>query len=75
MALDAYVRNINSALRLKEYMGNAAPTDLGDGTFNVGDRVRNTAPSAAGPPGWVCTTATVPGTTPAVFKAEANVAS
>lgn len=47
---------------------NAAPVA---GTFAVGDKCWNTAPSAGGTPGWVCTTAGTPGT----WKAMANVAA
>ena len=32
------------------------------GTWQVGDRVWNTAPTATGTPGWICTTAGTPGT-------------
>lgn len=46
---------------------NAAPVA---GTFAVGDKCWNTAPSAGGTPGWVCTTAGTPGT----WKAMANLA-
>jgi hypothetical protein len=38
--------------------GTAAPTT---GTWAVGDKRWNTAPAAAGTPGWVCTTAGTPG--------------
>lgn len=48
--------------------GAAAPTT---GTWARGDVVLNGAPSAAGTPGWVCTTAGTPGT----WKAMANVAA
>jgi len=46
----------------------AAPTT---GTWAVGDTAWNTAPAAAGTPGWVCTTAGTPGT----WKAMAVLAS
>lgn len=46
----------------------AAPASL---TWAVGDQCFNTAPAAAGTPGWVCTTAGTPGT----WKARANVAA
>lgn len=48
--------------------GAAAPTT---GTWAVGDKRYNTAPAAAGTPGWVCTTAGTPGT----WKAMANLAA
>jgi hypothetical protein len=46
----------------------AAPTT---GTWLRGDVVWNTAPAAAGAPGWVCVTGGTPGT----WKAMANVAA
>lgn len=48
--------------------GTAAPTT---GTWAVGDKRWNTAPVAAGAPGWVCTTAGTPGT----WKAMAALAA
>jgi hypothetical protein len=70
---DGFVRphtkvGANSIMRRTEY-ASAAPTS---GSYYVGDIVWNTAPSAGGAPGWVCTTAGV-GT--AVFKAMANLAA
>jgi hypothetical protein len=50
----------------KQWWGTAAPTT---GTWARGDSVLNSTPSAAGPPGWVCTTAGTPGT----WKARANL--
>lgn len=52
----------------KNWYGSAAPTT---GSWNRGDVVWNSAPSAGGVPGWVCTTAGTPGT----WKAMANVAA
>lgn len=52
----------------RETEGAAAPTA---GTWAVGDRCWNTAPAAAGTPGWVCTAAGTPGT----WKAMAVVAA
>ena len=49
-------------------IGSAAPTA---GTWAVGDLVWNTAPAAAGAPGWVCITAGTPGT----WKAMASLAA
>lgn len=46
----------------------AAPTV---GTWKVGDQIWNTAPAAAGAPGWICTTAGTPGT----WKAMASLAA
>lgn len=46
--------------------GTAAPAA---GTWAVGDRIRNTAPVANGPTGWVCVTAGSPG----VWQAEATL--
>ena len=43
----------------QDFVGTAAPTV---GTWKLYDRVWNTAPAAAGVPGWVCTTAGTPGT-------------
>lgn len=43
----------------RDYYGTAAP---GSGTYAVGDRVWNTAPTATGWIGWVCITAGTPGT-------------
>jgi hypothetical protein len=48
--------------------GTAAPTS---GTWAQGDIVWNTAPGAAGAPGWVCVTGGTPGT----WKAMANLAN
>jgi hypothetical protein len=48
--------------------GTAAPVS---GTWARGDIVWNSAPSAAGSPGWVCTLAGTPGT----WKAMANIAA
>lgn len=48
--------------------GTAAPVA---GTWAVGDTVWNTAPVAAGVPGWMCTTGGTPGT----WKAMANLAA
>lgn len=42
-----------------DYKGSAAPTT---GTFNIGDIVYNSAPTAGGYIGWVCVTAGTPGT-------------
>jgi hypothetical protein len=50
------------------FKGTAAPTV---GTWRRGDTVINTTPSAAGVPGWVCTTAGAPGT----WKAMAVLAA
>lgn len=52
----------------QDWVNSAAPTV---GTWAVGDRVWNSAPSAGGTPGWVCTTGGSPGT----FKAMANLAA
>lgn len=53
---------------LKIYWAPAAPVA---GTWAVGDQVINTAPTAAGTPGWVCTVAGTPGT----WNARASVAA
>lgn len=42
------------------------------GTWEDGDRVKNSAPAAGGSPGWVCTTPGAAGVF--VFRAEANLA-
>jgi parallel beta-helix repeat protein len=47
-----------------------APTS-GYGAYSVGSFIRNSAPSAGGAPGWVCTTSGDPGT----WKAMANLAA
>ncbi len=66
------VSAINTAVILRrtkrEYEATATPTA---GTWQVGDRVWNSTPAAAGIPGWVCTTAGTPGT----WKAMANLAA
>jgi hypothetical protein len=54
--------------RRKEYYNSAAPTG---GTWNQGDIIWNTTPSAGGTLGWVCTTAGSPGT----WKTFASIAS
>lgn len=51
---------------IADFYAAAAPTT---GTWNRNDVVWNSAPSAAGAPGWVCTTA------PGTFKAMANLAA
>lgn len=51
-----------------EITGTAAPTT---GTWAVGDTCWNSAPAAAGTPGWVCTTGGTPGT----WKAMAALAA
>ena len=58
----------NNTYGRKEAMGTAAPVA---GTWAKGDTYLNTAPSAGGVPGWVCTTAGTPGT----WKAMANLAA
>jgi hypothetical protein len=50
------------------YSGTAIPVS---GTFNQGDIVWNSTPSAGGTPGWVCVTNGTPGT----WKAMANIAA
>lgn len=55
--------------RLSCYTASAVPSGT-DVNFLRGDRVRNTAPSSGGAPGWACTTAGAVGT----WKAEANLA-
>ena len=51
----------------KEVFTSTAPAT---GSWRLGDLAWNTAPSAGGTPGWVCTTAGTPGT----WKAMANLA-
>ena len=45
--------------RYRQYYALAAPST---GTWNVGDRVFNSAPSVGQPKGWICTVAGTPGT-------------
>ena len=45
--------------RYRQYYASAAPTT---GTWSLGDRVFNTAPSVGQPKGWLCTVAGTPGT-------------
>jgi hypothetical protein len=45
--------------RYAQYYASAAPTT---GTWKIGDKVFNTAPSVGTPKGWVCTVAGTPGT-------------
>ena len=52
----------------RHHYGTAAPTS---GDWEQGDIVWNTAPSAGGPPGWMCVTSGSPGT----WKAMANLAA
>ena len=63
-------RTIQGAIASAQYVwtGTAAPTT---GTWNRGDIVWNTTPTASNPPGWVCVTAGSPGT----WKAMANLAA
>lgn len=65
--LTGKVENGGTGLIVTRY-GTAAP---GTGTAAVGDHIVNSAPAAAGNPGWYCTTAGSPGT----FKAEAAIAA
>ena len=50
----------------KDWYGSAAPTT---GSWNRGDVVWYSAPSAGGPPGWMCTASGTPGT----WRAMANL--
>ena len=56
MALIPYVASINGNTNF-EYYGTAVPSAAGDGYFQVGDRVINTAPATGQPYAWVCTVA------------------
>ena len=51
----------------RDWYGSAAPTT---GSWNRGDVVWNSAPSAGGTPGWMCTASGTPGT----WRAMANLA-
>lgn len=58
---------------MRTYTGTAPPTGPppdGKNSWQVGDRVRNSAPVAGGTTGWICVTAGNPG----VWKAEASIA-
>lgn len=57
----------NSIMQRKEYFASVPAT----GSFYRGDIIWNTAPTAGGEPGWVCTTS---GVNTFVFKAMANLA-
>lgn len=60
MVFDGHPTNTQFYTRSRrEVEGTAAPTS---GTWQVGDRVWNTAPTAGGTLGWVCVTAGTPGT-------------
>ena len=59
---------LGSIYETRQWYGSAAPTT---GAWFRGDVVLNSAPSAAGTPGWVCTASGTPGT----WKARANVAA
>jgi hypothetical protein len=54
----------------KVYWGTAAPLST-DGTFEIGDMVVRSTPTAGGPDYWICTVAGTPGT----WKAAANIAA
>ena len=69
MAIEAYSEKFGPFNM--RYFGTAAPSVSTDGTFQRGDVVVNTAPSAGGAPGWVC----VSGGSPGTWKAMANLAS
>ena len=69
MAVSPYVRNLYDGA--KEYNASAAPSVAGDGTFEVGDFVRNSEPAAGEAYGWVCVTRGAPGS----WKAVEGIAS
>lgn len=54
-----YTRSLEGEVGQREIWASAAPVS---GTWNRGDRVWSTAPSASGFIGWVCVTAGTPGT-------------
>ena len=56
---NAIVRYLAAQYGQKRLWGPAAPTA---GTFEVGDRMDNSAPAAGEASGWVCVTAGTPGT-------------
>lgn len=51
--------HVNTVGKRREFYGSAAPSS---GSYQVGDRVWNTAPTAGGTMGWVCTAGGTPGT-------------
>lgn len=63
------LRELQNSWNPREVQGNFTQTT--QGTWNQGDKVWNTAPSAGGPPGWVCVASGSPG----IFKAMANLAA
>ena len=69
MAISPYVKILYDGA--KEYNGSAAPSASTDGTFEVADFVRNSAPSAGEAYGWVCVVRGAPGT----WKAVEGIAS
>lgn len=64
MAIQAYSTEFGPFNRM--YWGTAAPTLSTDGTYQVGDVVWNTTPTAGGTAAWLCTVAGTPGTWKAV---------
>jgi hypothetical protein len=72
MAIQAYSTNFGPLN--KQYWGTAPPAAVGDGDFyQQGDVMWNTAPAAAGDPGWMCITSAVKGVDAGVWKAMANL--
>lgn len=69
MAIQAHSENFGPLNKI--YWGTAPPSVAGDGTYQQGDIMYNTAPSASNPPGWMCVTSGTPGT----WKAMANLAA
>jgi hypothetical protein len=69
MAIDAYITNFGPFN--KQGWGTAAPSLSTDGTWQRGDVIWNTEPSAGGDPGWVCTTGGTPGTWKAMADLDA----
>lgn len=60
MALSSYFEQ--DAAGNKTYWGTSYPTASTDGTFEVGDKVINTAPGNTAVPYWVCSVRGAPGT-------------
>ena len=69
MALESYSKIAIAPTNTTDYYGTRYPTASTDGTFKVGDRVWNTAPSTGAAAFWVCITAGSPGTWEKVVSA------
>lgn len=62
MPIEPYYKQRIPGRLPRELFGTAPPSSASDGSYEVGDIVWNTAPTAGGYIGWVCVAAGSPGT-------------